>query len=410
MGQHHQFGDQAGRARRFRAAGWRRGPPGARGKPGGGAGRAARGGRRPAAPGSPRPRSGRAMHIASRARSRRSREVSSAARRTAAGPAARALWRRAAPPEPPLAGRAATTRPITIAGSRSSRSATRRTRSSRLALSPIPARIGATSASARSRSVGEETSVRSSTSPTWKAVSSTAPSTRAAEALGAALGRHHLRRVLALRHRRHAQPHLAAAPRPAEPAASPPGPAESASSASTTSSTIPESAATCSVGDRRAHHPDRLLDPGLVQGEHVGVALDHHRPAGLGDRRLGRSMPVEHPALVEEVGLRRVDVLGALVGAHRPPAEAERAAAAVADREHDPRAEAVVLASAPPSLDQPDPAQLLDLEARPLAAQQHLVPGARRVADRRSARSTSSPSPRSARYSRALPASFDSQR
>ena len=44
---------------------------------------------------------------------------------------------------PPLDGRAATTRPITIAGSRSSRSATRRTRSSRLAVSPIPARIGA---------------------------------------------------------------------------------------------------------------------------------------------------------------------------------------------------------------------------------------------------------------------------
>ncbi len=84
---------------------------------------------------------------------------------------------------------------------------------------------------------------------------------------------------------------------------------------------------------------------------------------------------------MEEVGLGGVDVLRPLVGAHRAAAEAEGAAAAVADREHDPRAEAVVLAAAPPTLHQTDPAQLLDLEAGPLAPQQHLVPGARRVAD-----------------------------
>src|SRR4029079_9665413 len=64
-----------------------------------------------------------------------------------------------------------------------------------------------------------------------------------------------------------------------------------------------------------------------------------------------------------------------------PAAEAERAAAAIADREHDPRAEAVVLAPSLATLRQADPAQLLDAEAGPLPAQQHRVPGTRGVAD-----------------------------
>src|SRR5204862_426022 len=56
----------------------------------------------------------------------------------------------------------------------SRRSATLRTCSSRLAVSPISASTGATSASARSRSLAEPVSVAASTSPTWNAGSSTA--------------------------------------------------------------------------------------------------------------------------------------------------------------------------------------------------------------------------------------------
>ena len=84
---------------------------------------------------------------------------------------------------------------------------------------------------------------------------------------------------------------------------------------------------------------------------------------------------------MEEVGLGRVHVLGALVGAHRPPPEAEDAATAVADREHDPRAEAVVLLAFAPALDEADAVQLADAEAGLLAADEDLVPGAGRVAD-----------------------------
>ncbi len=84
---------------------------------------------------------------------------------------------------------------------------------------------------------------------------------------------------------------------------------------------------------------------------------------------------------MEEVGLGRVHVLGALVAAHRPAAEAEGAAAAVADREHDPRAEAVVLAALLVALGEADAVQLADAEAGLLAADEDLVPGARRVAD-----------------------------
>src|ERR1044072_7169192 len=65
----------------------------------------------------------------------------------------------------------------------------------------------------------------------------------------------------------------------------------------------------------------------------------------------------------------------------RPP-KPRRPPPPVADREHDPLAEAVVLAAAATALRQPHRAQLLDPEARPLATQQHRVPGARRVADR----------------------------
>jgi len=118
-----------------------------------------------------------------------------------------------------------------------------------------------------------------------------------------------------------------------------------------------------------------------MEGENVGVALDDDRPAGFGDRRFGAVDAIEQLALVEEIGLGGVHVLRTLVGAHRAAAEAKHATPAVADREHDPRPEAVVLAAAAAALDQPDPAQLVDLEAGPLAGEQDLVPGARREAD-----------------------------
>ena len=89
--------------------------------------------------------------------------------------------------------------------------------------------------------------------------------------------------------------------------------------------------------------PTALPDPGLVQREHVGVALDEDRAAGL--RRGGARAvdPVQHAALVVELVRGRVDVLRLALGlVHRPRAEPEHAAARVGGREHDPAAEEVV--------------------------------------------------------------------
>jgi hypothetical protein len=193
------------------------------------------------------PSFGIAMHIASSARSRRSREVSSAWRRGWVGlePGAASCGGGVRSLPPPLAGVAATTLPITIAGSRSSRSATRRTRSSRPAVSPIPASTGATSASAWSRATGDPVSVRPRTRPTWKAVSSSAfssrPRNRSGPSSAAIISAGSSPAGIAATRRRIRRP---AATVWARSIAS--CPAESASSASTTSSTIPESAATCS--------------------------------------------------------------------------------------------------------------------------------------------------------------------
>ncbi len=195
------------RARRPRGAGWRRGPRGSR------AARRRRGRRAGercssvSRSGTPCPRrAGRCTSPAGRARGARARS---------ARPSAAGRWRRgaaAAPrarPEPPLSGCAATTRPITIAGSRSSRSATRRTRSSRLALSPIagqdrrhlaegPVALG------RRGDVGAvEDQADLEGGQLDRAVE------QGAKALGAALCGHHLGRVLPGRHRRDPQPHLA---------------------------------------------------------------------------------------------------------------------------------------------------------------------------------------------------------
>ena len=92
---------------------------------------------------------------------------------------------------------------------------------------------------------------------------------------------------------------------------------------------------------------DDVREAGLVGHQGVGVALDDDRRAGLADLRLRPVEQVERAALVEERGRRRVEVLGALgVGAVGPlqdaAAQARGVARGVADREDDPRPEAVV--------------------------------------------------------------------
>jgi hypothetical protein len=118
-----------------------------------------------------------------------------------------------------------------------------------------------------------------------------------------------------------------------------------------------------------------------VQGEDVGIPLDHQRPVLLRHRGAGPVEPVEDLRLVEEVGLRGVDVLRFLVVARRPASEAEDPPAGVSDREHDAGAEAVVLLPLLAALDEPDAVHLRHREARPLPGDEDLVPGTRREPD-----------------------------
>ena len=91
--------------------------------------------------------------------------------------------------------------------------------------------------------------------------------------------------------------------------------------------------------------------PGQVAGHHVGVPLDDHRPALLGDLPLGLVDAVEHVRLLVDRRLRGVEVLRAVVVVEQlARAEADHVAGEVADRPQQPAAEPVDqrAASGPP--------------------------------------------------------------
>ncbi len=100
----------------------------------------------------------------------------------------------------------------------------------------------------------------------------------------------------------------------------------------------------------RAERADDVVEALLMCHQRVGVALDQDCHALLADGGLGAVDQVQRPALVEQRGRRRVEVLGSLVarvlalllGADDAPAQAGRVARGVADREDDPAAEAIV--------------------------------------------------------------------
>ena len=112
------------------------------------------------------------------------------------------------------------------------------------------------------------------------------------------------------------------------------------------------------VRQRRPHLGDRLGHARLMERDHVRVALDEHHAAGLRRGRARHVRPVDDPALVEELALGGVQVLGLVLGAHRPRAEPEHAAALVGQRERDAPAEAIDQPTLP-ALRQPGREQLL---------------------------------------------------
>ena len=98
------------------------------------------------------------------------------------------------------------------------------------------------------------------------------------------------------------------------------------------------------LGQRGAHRGDDVGVADLVGHDRVHVALDDHRDVGLADGVFGEVEAVEVGALVEDRGLRGVEVFGLGV-AEGAPAEADDLAVAAADREEQAAAEAVVVAA-----------------------------------------------------------------
>lgn len=135
------------------------------------------------------------------------------------------------------------------------------------------------------------------------------------------------------------------------------------------------------AAERGAAGGDGGGDPGEVAGHHVGVALDDDGSAGLRDVLLGQVDAVQHLGLLVDRGLGGVEVLRAVVVvAQFAGAEADDVARGVADRPHQPAAEAVD-GAAPAVLGDAGGDQLLVAEA--LAAQKagEVVPAGRAVAD-----------------------------
>ena len=109
-------------------------------------------------------------------------------------------------------------------------------------------------------------------------------------------------------------------------------------------------------GERGTAGREGLAHPGAREGDPVEVALADDRAARSPDRleRVGEA--VEGLALLEDRGLRRVQVFGFLIRLDGASAEADDAAAHVLDREGDPAAQPVV--DAAPALARRDEAGL----------------------------------------------------
>ena len=123
--------------------------------------------------------------------------------------------------------------------------------------------------------------------------------------------------------------------------------------------------------------------------DHVGAALGDDHAAGARGVRARDVGAEEVPAAVVDRVIGRVQVPRLLPFPHRPRAEAEHAPARVAEREHDPSAEAVVRASLTARAGgQASGDKLAVGEPGAPRGEQHAVPSARCVADAELAKNT----------------------
>ena len=101
-------------------------------------------------------------------------------------------------------------------------------------------------------------------------------------------------------------------------------------------------------GERGADGRDDFGDAGAVEGDHVHIAFDDDQAPGGPAGGRGAVDIVESAALVEERRVGRIEIFGLAV-AEDAAAKGDDAAARVADREHQPAAEAVVAVASPSS-------------------------------------------------------------
>ncbi len=132
---------------------------------------------------------------------------------------------------------------------------------------------------------------------------------------------------------------------------------------------------------RRAQHRQRLLHALLVGHDDVRVALQQHGRAARAYAGPCLREAEEAAPLAEERRLRAVQVLGLILVAERPGAEADDAAGRVADREHQAVAEPVVAARRVlPAYGQPGAGHHLRADVALGGQVQDVVPAVRRVA------------------------------
>ncbi len=96
------------------------------------------------------------------------------------------------------------------------------------------------------------------------------------------------------------------------------------------------------LGDRCAERRHRSCEAGLDEGDDIHVALGHDQLLAAPRRFPRRPMIEQAPALVENLRLRRVEVLGPRRRVHCPTAEGDHPPSSVPDRKDDPSSKPVV--------------------------------------------------------------------
>ena len=96
------------------------------------------------------------------------------------------------------------------------------------------------------------------------------------------------------------------------------------------------------LGEGGAEGGDHMAEARLMQRDHVHIALDHDQLGLVEGGVPGAGEVEDHRALVEQPGLRRVEIFRLRRGIERAGAEGDDATARIGDRDGEPVAKPVV--------------------------------------------------------------------